>query len=96
MRLAWLAVVVTAVNCAPSGTPAAAPVRVFVAQSLEKTVRAAAGNFESAHPGTVVELSEVAGPKGEMFRLIRDASEGWDGKDPVRPFPDLRKLSTRA
>ena len=44
------------------------------------------------HPGTVVELSEVAGPKGEMFRLIREASEGWDGRDPVRPFPDLSTL----
>ncbi|MBO1078038.1 VOC family protein [Roseomonas haemaphysalidis] len=44
------------------------------------------------HPGTVIELSEVAGPKGEMFRLIREASEGWDGSDPVRPFPDLSKL----
>lgn len=44
------------------------------------------------HPGTVIELSEVAGPKGEMFRLIREASENWDGSDPVRPFPDLSKL----
>jgi len=44
------------------------------------------------HPGTVIELSEVAGPKGRMFELIREASEGWDGKDPVRPFPDLSKL----
>jgi catechol 2,3-dioxygenase-like lactoylglutathione lyase family enzyme len=44
------------------------------------------------HPGTVVELSEVAGPKGEMFRLIREASESWDGVDPVRPFPDLSRL----
>jgi hypothetical protein len=45
------------------------------------------------HPGTVIELSEVAGPKGEMFRMIREASETWDGKsDPVRPFPDLSKL----
>jgi hypothetical protein len=41
------------------------------------------------HPGTVVELSEVAGPKGTMFRLIREAAEGWDGSEPVRPFPDL-------
>ena len=40
-------------------------------------------------PGTVIELSEVAGPKGKMFRLIREASESWDGSDPVRPFPDL-------
>jgi catechol 2,3-dioxygenase-like lactoylglutathione lyase family enzyme len=44
------------------------------------------------HPGTVIELSEVAGPKGTMFRMIRAASEGWDGRDPVRPFPDLSKL----
>ena len=44
------------------------------------------------HPGTVIELSEVLGPKGKLFRLIRDASEGWDGQDPVRPFPDLATL----
>ena len=48
------------------------------------------------HPGTVIELSEVAGPKGEMFRLIREASENWDGRDPVRPFPDLSKLPLRS
>lgn len=45
------------------------------------------------HPGTVIELSEVAGPKGEMFRMIREAAETWDGTDPVRPFPDLAKLA---
>ena len=44
------------------------------------------------HPGTVIELSEVAGPKGRMFDLIHSASEGWDGSEPVRPFPDLSKL----
>ena len=44
------------------------------------------------HPGTVIELSEVAGPKGKMFDLIRAASEGWDGSMPVRPFPDLSQL----
>ena len=42
-----------------------------------------------AHPGTVIELSEVAGPKGRMFDLIRESSVNWDGKDPVRPFPNL-------
>ena len=46
----------------------------------------------SGLPGTTIELSEVAGPKGTMFRLIREAAEGWDGSDPVRPFPDLSKL----
>ncbi|SMH30766.1 VOC family protein [Azospirillum agricola] len=44
------------------------------------------------HPGTVIELSEVAGPKGKMFDLIRNASIDWDGRDPVRPFPDLSTL----
>lgn len=45
-----------------------------------------------AHPGTVIELSEVAGPKGKLFRLIREASESWDGREPVRAFPDLATL----
>ncbi len=45
------------------------------------------------HPGTVIELSEVAGPKGRMFDLIRSESERWDGTtDPIRPFPDLSKI----
>ena len=47
---------------------------------------------DSKLPGTVIELSEVAGPKGRMFTLIREASVGWTGADPVRPFPDLRTL----
>ncbi|MDM9560629.1 VOC family protein [Bordetella petrii] len=41
------------------------------------------------HPGTVIELSEVSGPKGRMFRQIREAAESWDGSEPVRPFPSL-------
>lgn len=44
------------------------------------------------HPGAVIELSEVAGPKGKLFTMIRQASVNWDGKDPVRPFPDLGTL----
>ena len=44
------------------------------------------------HPGAVIELSEVAGPKGKLFTMIREASVNWDGKDPVRPFPDLSTL----
>ncbi len=45
-----------------------------------------------SYPGTVIELSEVAGPKGRLFKLIREAAVGWDGSDPVRAFPDLRTL----
>lgn len=46
----------------------------------------------SGLPGTTIELSEVAGPKGRLFRLIREAAVQWDGADPVRPFPDLSTL----
>ena len=49
-------------------------------------------SHEGLHPGTVIEISEVAGPKGKLFRMIREASEGWDGRDAVRPFPDLATL----
>lgn len=44
------------------------------------------------HPGAVVELSEVAGPKGRLFDAIRLAAKDWDGSDPVRPFPDLSRV----
>jgi len=44
------------------------------------------------HPGTVIELSEVAGPKGKLFKLIRESAIGWNGSDPIRPFPDLSTL----
>ncbi|RAI02300.1 glyoxalase [Acuticoccus sediminis] len=47
---------------------------------------------EEHHPGTCIELSEVMGPKGRMFDMIRAASEGWSGSDPIRPFPDLSTL----
>jgi hypothetical protein len=45
------------------------------------------------HPGTVIELSEVLGSKRELFGMIRESAEGWDGRDPVRPFPDLANLN---
>jgi hypothetical protein len=38
----------------------------------------------SRHPGTVVELSEVSGPKGAFFAAVRAAAESWDGRDPIR------------
>ena len=46
----------------------------------------------SGLPGTTIELSEVAGPKGRLFKLIREAAQDWDGHDPVRAFPDLSRL----
>lgn len=37
-----------------------------------------------SHAGTVVELSDISGPKGEFFQHIRRVSENWDGSRPVR------------
>ncbi len=37
-----------------------------------------------AHPGTVIELSEISGRKGQLFRRIAEAARQWDGSDPIR------------
>jgi len=37
-----------------------------------------------AHPGTVIELSDISGPKGAFFDYIRQVSVDWDGSDPIR------------
>ena len=37
-----------------------------------------------AHPGTVVELSEISGAKGKLFEQIRETARAWDGSDPIR------------
>jgi hypothetical protein len=41
--------------------------------------------FEStAHPGAMIELSDISGPKGQFFEHIRKAAAGWDGSRPIR------------
>lgn len=35
-------------------------------------------------PGTVIEISDVSGPKGKTFARIREAARTWDGTDPIR------------
>jgi hypothetical protein len=37
-----------------------------------------------SHPGTVVELSEVSGPKGAFFRHIFESARSWDGSEAIR------------
>jgi hypothetical protein len=34
------------------------------------------------HPGTVIELSEISGPKGIFFRHIAEEARRWDGSEP--------------
>ncbi|MEQ9145770.1 MAG: VOC family protein [Parvibaculaceae bacterium] len=37
-----------------------------------------------AHPGTVIELSEISGAKGQLFRRIREKCAAWNGENPVK------------
>ncbi len=41
--------------------------------------------FETeSHPGTVVELSDISGPKGGFFKHIAEVASSWDGSKPIR------------
>ena len=35
-------------------------------------------------PGTILEVSEVTGFKGDLFAAIADICTNWDGSDPIR------------
>lgn len=37
-----------------------------------------------AHPGTIIEISDISGSKGRMFSHIREVAANWDGTDPIR------------
>ena len=34
-------------------------------------------------PGTVIEISDISGPKGELFAFVRQAARDWDGTNPI-------------
>jgi hypothetical protein len=40
--------------------------------------------ISDAMPGTVIEISETKGGKGDRFKMIREAAQTWDGTDPIR------------
>ena len=41
--------------------------------------------FDTEHDqGTVIEISDISGPKGQMFAYIREQAATWDGADPIR------------
>ena len=35
-------------------------------------------------PGTIIEISEMSGFKGEFFKAIAEICQNWDGSDPIR------------
>ena len=43
--------------------------------------------FETeAHPGTVIEVSDISGSKGAFFERIAQAAANWNGTRPIRPI----------
>jgi hypothetical protein len=34
--------------------------------------------------GTIIELSDISGPKGQFFQYIREVAADWDGAEPIR------------
>ena len=36
------------------------------------------------HPGTLIEISEISGPKGRFFEKVAEVAAAWDGSDPIR------------
>lgn len=41
--------------------------------------------FESdAHPGAMIEISDISGPKGAFFEHIREKARTWTGEHPIR------------
>jgi hypothetical protein len=34
--------------------------------------------------GTVIEISDISGPKGHLFAYIREVAAEWDGAEPIR------------
>lgn len=47
--------------------------------------------LDERQPGTVIELSDISGPKGALYRRVAEAARGWDGRDPIREL-DLGSL----
>ena len=35
-------------------------------------------------PGTVIEISDISGPKGMFFQHVREVAADWDGTEPIR------------
>ncbi|MGW1024216.1 VOC family protein [Streptomyces sp. NPDC002577] len=35
------------------------------------------------HPGTVIEISDIGGAKGELFAALREMAAQWDGTNPI-------------
>lgn len=65
----------------------------LVAEGADEVMVASTGTVEFAFlapPGPVghlVEVYEPVAPLRERYRLVHDAANGWNGRDPVREMP---------
>lgn len=41
-------------------------------------------DIPTPHPGAMIEISDISGPKGKLFEYIRQTAATWDGSDPIR------------
>jgi Glyoxalase/Bleomycin resistance protein/Dioxygenase superfamily len=41
-------------------------------------------NSHAEASGTVIEISDISGPKGPFFAHVRELAAGWDGAEPIR------------
>lgn len=41
-------------------------------------------DIPAPHPGALLEISDISGPKGKLFEYIRHVAKDWDGSDPIR------------
>ncbi len=59
----------------------------YLAEGLiEHEVVSSVRVLTEAHPGTIVEISDISGTKGRTFAHIRKVAQDWDGSDPIRTF----------
>ncbi len=41
-------------------------------------------DVDAPHPGALIELSDISGPKGQFFEYIKKTASEWDGTEPIR------------
>ena len=39
---------------------------------------------QEGHPGTIIEMAEATPARMRIFDAVREAANGWDGRDPIR------------
>ena len=82
-----------ACNTSPTGRPTSrrsttGPIALGYKVAQQGSIGGEQGRFaylDTEHDqGTVIEISDISGPKGQFFSYISEAAVDWDGSDPIR------------